>query len=193
MSVIEVHARKQGVGTAVEELQGDVSAHISQQGVVAHSERILTIVAAGIPRVDSSQRTGIRSDECRDRKDTVSIFAAACGQSRNQGMAEAWISSLALAAVVQSVFLESLSQSVARGRADGRDAEIGSDSLAIAFGALFPLGRSVVALADAGSKGSASDRIRAERIECVVAKLRLLRRTNVDQVWLRLDCGGDRA
>jgi hypothetical protein len=46
------------VGAAIRELQDDVPAHISQQFVVAHSETILGIVAAGIPPIDGSHGAG---------------------------------------------------------------------------------------------------------------------------------------
>ena len=41
------------MGTAVEELERNISAHILQQAVVANSECILGAIAAGIPGIDS--------------------------------------------------------------------------------------------------------------------------------------------
>jgi hypothetical protein len=46
------------VWSAIEEFKGDVSTHISQQAVVAHSETILGAVAAGIPAINGSHSAG---------------------------------------------------------------------------------------------------------------------------------------
>ena len=46
----------------------------------------------------------------------------------------------ALAAVIQRVFLESLRQRIARRRAHRRDAEVGSESLAVALSPCFHSG-----------------------------------------------------
>src|ERR1700733_6423883 len=119
----EVHTRKKGV-RSIEKFHADVSADIAQHRVVAHPERILTVVAAGIPGIDSSHRAGIRSDERRERKDTVAIVPPARRQGRNHRMGQPRKESLALTAEVPRVFPEDLCQPVTRGSADRLDGEI---------------------------------------------------------------------
>ena len=81
MSVIEMHSRKQRVGSTVKKFQADVSAYVSQHDVVAHPERIFAVVAVGIPRVDGSHGACIGGDKRREGKHSVAVFAAACGES----------------------------------------------------------------------------------------------------------------
>ena len=160
---------KQGVGSAIEELQSDVPAHISQQAVVAHPKCILGVVAAGIPAIDGRHRAGIRRDERREREDAVAVFAAARRQGRNHGMAQPRKHAFALTAVVQRVFPEGFRQRIARRRAYRCDAKVRSESLAVALSALLPLRRGVIRLADASRERCAGSWIRAERVEEVVA------------------------
>ena len=87
MPIVQVHARKPGVGSAIEKFQGDVSAYIPQHAVVAHSECILGTVAAGIPPIDGSHGAGIRSNQSWKRKDAMAIVAAARCKGRKNGMA----------------------------------------------------------------------------------------------------------
>ena len=70
-------ARKQGVGSAVKELQSNIAADRFKQTVVAHSERVFGAVAIRIPTVDSSRCAGIGRDKPGDGEDVMAIFAAA--------------------------------------------------------------------------------------------------------------------
>src|ERR1700685_1457807 len=165
MRTVEVHARKQGVGTAIEKFQSNIPPHVSQHGVITHSESILVIVAVGIPRVDGCHRAGIRGDERWKRKDAMAVLTLACRKGRDHGMTKPWKHALALTAVVQSVFFEGFGQPVTRRGADCGNAESGPDSLAKSFSALLPLWRRVVSLANASHKGRTRDGIRAESVE----------------------------
>jgi hypothetical protein len=90
---------KQRVGSAVDEFQGDISAHIYEESVVAHPECIFGAISVGIPRVNGSHGAGIRRDQRREREDAVAVLAAACCQSRDHSMAQSWEHTFALAAV----------------------------------------------------------------------------------------------
>ena len=188
-----MHTSEQGVGSAIEELQGDVPAHVSQQVVVAHAERIPGIVAAGVPTVHRRHGGCIRRDECRDREDAVAVIAAPCGQGRNHGMAQPRQHAFALTAVVQRVFFEGLGQRITRGGAYGCYAKVGPESLAITLCASPPVRRCIPGLVKARREGGADDGIRAERVEELVVDLRLLRRTRVRQVELRRGSDGNSA
>src|ERR1035438_2059155 len=183
-----MHARKPWVWPTIEEFKGDVFTYIPQQAVVAYSETILGVVTAGIPSIDGSHGTGIRSEQRREREDAVAIFAAACCQGRNHGMSQPRKQPFALTAVIQRVFLEGFRERIARRRSYRCDAEVRPDSLAITLRALLPFRRSILHLANASSKSRADDGIRAESVEGVVAELRCLRRTHVREVQLRRGC-----
>src|SRR5271169_1408837 len=127
---------KKRVGSAVQKLQGDVSAHISQHRVVTHPKGVLTVVPAGIPRVHGSHGASIRGDKRGKRKDTMTIVAPARCKGRDDGMAQPWRHALAFATVVQRVFLERLRQPIACRSADRCNAEIRPDSSAKPRGAL---------------------------------------------------------
>src|SRR5579863_3629642 len=170
--------------SAIEELQGDVSADVSQQTVVAHSQRVLSVVAAGIPPVDRSHSARVRADERRNGEHAMAINAAARRERRNHGMTQPRKHACTLAAVVQRVFLKGLRQGITCRCAYRRDGEIRSESLSITLSALFPLGRSIVCLINAGGERSADNGIRAECIKKIVAQLRFLRRTNVREIKL---------
>src|ERR1700686_4771444 len=165
--------------SAIEEFQGDVSANRPQQGVVAHAQRIRGFVAAWIPRIHSSHGASIWSDQSRDRKHAMALFAAACCESGNHGVAQPWKHAFALTAVIQRVFLEGFSEGVARRRSNRRDAEVGREPLAVTLRSLFPFRRSVFPLVNASRECCADDGIGAERVEGVVVNLRFLRRTRV--------------
>ena len=135
--------------SAIKELHGDVPTYISQQGVVAHSQRVRGLVAARVPRIHGSHGASIWSDERGDRKDTMTVVAAACCESRNYSMAQSRKYTLAFTAVVQRVFFEGLGEGIARRRGYRCDAEVGSKSFCVAFDSLFPLRRSVLPLVNA--------------------------------------------
>ena len=86
--MIQTQARDQGVGSAVKELQGNVSDHTYQQTIIAHPERIFCAVAVGIPNVNSSRCTRIRRDKRRDREDAMAVFAAACCHGGDRSVAQ---------------------------------------------------------------------------------------------------------
>src|SRR5271155_4076986 len=75
--VVEVHAREQGMGSAIEEFERNVSTHICQQAVVAHPECVPGVVTPWIPRIHGSHGSGIRRDQCGERKGAMAVFAAA--------------------------------------------------------------------------------------------------------------------
>src|SRR5580700_12191645 len=112
MRTVEVHSRKPGVRTAKQKLQSDIPAHVSQHGVITHSESILVVVPVGIPRVDSSHRAGVRGYERRKRKDMMAIVAAACRKGRDHRVTQPRKYALALTAVVQRVFPEGFCQPI---------------------------------------------------------------------------------
>src|ERR1035437_4755294 len=124
--------------SAIEEFQGDVSTHVPEHTVVAHSETILVIVAAGIPAIDGRHGAGIRSNQIRKRKDAMAIVATACCKGRNYGMAQPPKHAFTLTAVIQCVFVEGFRERIARRRSHRRDAEVGTESLAITLCALTP-------------------------------------------------------
>ena len=52
--VVQMHAVQQGVRSTIKKFEANIRAHICQQRVVAHAERIPGVVAAGIPGIDGS-------------------------------------------------------------------------------------------------------------------------------------------
>jgi len=64
MRIIQMHVGKQGMGSAIKELEADVAADGFEQRVVAHSECIFESIAARVPTIDRSQRTRIGRHEC---------------------------------------------------------------------------------------------------------------------------------
>src|SRR3984957_9872701 len=162
--------------SAIEELQEDVSAHRSQQGVVAHSQPVRGFVAAWILRIHGGHDARIWSDQSWDRKHAMAVCAAACGESGNHGVSQPWKQPIALTAVVQGVFLEDLCQGIAGRRSNRCDAEVGSEPFAVTRRSLFPLWRSVFPLVNARHKSCPHDGIRTERIEGIVAEFGFLRR-----------------
>src|ERR1035437_5905187 len=174
--------------SAIEEFQGDVSTHVPEHTVVAHSETILVIVAAGMRAIAGSQVAGIRRNQTRKRKDAVAIVPTACCKGRNYGMAQPPKHAFTLTAVIQCVFVEGFRERIARRRSQRRDAEVGTESLAITLCALTPFRRCPVRLVDARSNSGTDDGIRPERIKEVVAELRCLGRTHVSQIRLRGRC-----
>src|SRR3984957_12523694 len=149
------------MGSAIDKFQSNVSAHISQQAVIAHPERVPGIVASGVPRIDGGHGSGIWRDQRRKRKGTVPVCAAASRKSGNHGMTEARQNAFALAAVIQSVFAESLRQRVPRRCSHRRNAKIGREALSITFSALLPLRWRIVCLVDASRERGAHNWIGA--------------------------------
>src|SRR5208282_5881628 len=125
--------------SVIEKFKGDVCAYIPQQAVVAHSERILVIVAAGILAINGRHGAGIRSNQIRKRKDAMAIIAAACNKGRNHGMAQPPKHAFALTAVIQRVLVKGFRKRVARRGSYRHDAVIGPKTLAVTFGTLIPL------------------------------------------------------
>src|SRR6202167_620241 len=167
---------KQRVGSAIEELEGDVSGRIYQKSVVTHPERIPGVVAAGIPRIDGGHGAGIRRDQRREREDTVAVLAAACRQSRGHSVAQPRKKAFAFTAVVHRIFVEGLREPVTLRRSYRRDAKVGPESLAVTRGTLLPLRRGVIRLAKTGREPGARDGVRSESVEDVVVEFRRLRR-----------------
>jgi hypothetical protein len=171
-----MHTGDQRTRGGIEEFQCDIASHVLQQAIAANSESILGSIAAWIPGIDSRHRPRIGPDECGERKDTVAILASACGEGRNYGMGEARDCALARTAIVQRVLPQCLRQRIPRRCAYGLDAEIGTESFAVAAGALIPVRRRIFHLIDATRNRGDRYGIRPERIENVVVKLRRLRR-----------------
>jgi len=177
-------------GVRCKKTPGRCSANIPQHGVVAHAKRVLGVVAAGIPRINSSHRAGVRSDDRRERKYTMPVIALACRKGRDHGVAQTLHHASALTAVVQRVLPEGLRQPVARRGADCRDAEVGPKPPAITVCALLPVRRRVAGLIKARCEASADGGIRAKCVEQIVVKFRCLRGTRVGQNWRRRSrCG----
>lgn len=168
----------------IEEFQADVFSGVSDQAVVAEAKGVLRAKAVGVPGIDTDHGAGIGRDKIRERKDAMAIFAAARGESGNQGMIQPGEKSFALTTVVERVFTEGCRQTVTSGSANGQNAEVGAETLAISFRALSPFWGSVVGLVDAGSDGSADDGVRTEGIEKIVGKLGFRRRRRVGESGL---------
>src|SRR5450631_3094675 len=60
--IVHMPTRKPGVRATIKELKGNVPTDITQQIVVAHSERILGTESVGIPSIDGHQGARIRSN-----------------------------------------------------------------------------------------------------------------------------------
>src|SRR5271155_4603303 len=148
--------------SAVEKFKGDVCPHIPQQAVVAHSEGILVIVAAGIPAINGRHGTGIGGNQIGKRKDAMAIDAAVRCKGRNHGMSQPRKHAFTLAAVIQGVLAQGFRERIARRRSYRRDAEVGPKSLAVTFRALLPLRWSVLHLVNASSDSGADHRKRPE-------------------------------
>src|SRR5271166_1681826 len=119
----------------------------------------------------------------------MTLFSAACRQSGDNSMTNAWKKASAFAAVVQRIFLEGLSQRIARGGAHPDHAEVRSKSLGVTRKALPPLRRSIAVLVDPSGDSHAGNGIGTECIEKVIVQLRFLRGTRIGQVQLRWGCG----
>src|ERR1035437_10912811 len=139
--IVQIHAGKQGVGSAIEKLHGNVSAGIEQQAVIAHPKGILRAEAVRVPSIDRSHRSRIGRHQRGEREDAVAVIAAARRQGGEQGMAPPREYSSAFTAVVQRIFLEGLSQRITSRGPNRRDPKVRSESPGITLHALIPLWR----------------------------------------------------
>src|ERR1035437_8148131 len=159
--IVQMHAGKQGVGSAIEKLHGNVSAGIEQQAVIAHPKGILCAEAVWVPAIDRSHRTRIGRDKRGEREDAVAVIAAARRQGGKHGMAQPREDSLAFATVVQRIFLEGFCQRITR-RCPNRCApKVRSESPGITLHALIPLWRRIACLVDTGNYRCAGNWVRA--------------------------------
>lgn len=65
--VLQVHARKQGVGAAIDKFHRDVSRCMAKRAIVTHSESIFGVVTARVPSIDSRHGAGVGCDESGQR------------------------------------------------------------------------------------------------------------------------------
>src|SRR5580658_7123545 len=139
--IVQMHARKQGVRSAIKKFQGDVSAHVSQHVVVADAECILGSEAVRVPAIDRGHRARIGRNKRRNREDAMAILAAARCQGRKHGVAQPGKYPLAFAAVVQGIFFESLGKRIPGGCSYCSDPKVGPEPPGIALDPLMPLRR----------------------------------------------------
>ena len=153
--------------SAIEELQSNVAAHISQQAVVAHPERILCVEAIRIPPVNRNHGTRIGRDKRGDREDAMAVFAAAPCQGRDHCVAQPRKWAAAFAAVVQRIFPEGFRQPITRGGSNRRDPKVGPKPLAVTLNPLAPLRWSIGPLVDSRRESRRrqldTDRMRRKR------------------------------
>jgi len=97
-------------------------------------------------------------------------------------MADPRICASAFTAVVQGVFLEDCGQSIARCGSNGRNDEVGTESLSESLSPLVPLWRRVAQLVDAGRDRCTGKWIWTVRVEEVIAEFDSLCRRCVGKV-----------
>src|SRR5580692_9791459 len=123
----------------------------------------------------------------------MAVLVATSGEGRNHGMAKTRNHAFALAAVVQRILVQSLSQGIARRYRYRVDTEIGPESLAIAGDALLPLGRCIVCLVDACHECRACDWIGPKHVKEIAMKLHFRCGPDISQARIHWGCNRNRA